>query len=167
MFVAKAPLGLWYYIEVQQHIKLPKTNWPKTHRLKNPSHNYSTIVFSFCFIKMGHPRSLFRSFQPVLQSNIVDHKRIRTQIVRIEGKHAGNWTPPTSPLGAAIAQWIRLHPSILMPTGSTPKHAIHAFIIYSQICVIFVLNCEKNENKQKEAGFGPFLKKIALVFFIC
>ena len=41
--------------------------------------------------------------------------------------------------------------------GSSPKHAIYAFIIYSQICAIFVM--WKEQNKQKEAGFGPFFKK--------
>ena len=39
--------------------------------------------------------------------------------------------------------------------GSSPKHTNYASIIYSQICAIFV-SCEKNENKQKETGFGPF-----------
>ena len=40
-------------------------------------------------------------------------------------------------LGAAIAQWIRpaFHPAA---QGSTPKHAVYTFIIYSQICAIFV-----------------------------
>ena len=40
-------------------------------------------------------------------------------------------------------------------TGLSPKHSIDTFIIYS---LSFVLNlpCDKNENKQKEAGFGPF-----------
>ena len=36
-------------------------------------------------------------------------------------------------------------PSIL---GSSPKHAIHTFIIYSQICAIFFFDCEKNEMKR-------------------
>ena len=41
--------------------------------------------------------------------------------------------------------------------GSTPKHAIYTFIIYSQICAIFVCAMwEKNENKQKEAEFGLY-----------
>ena len=39
--------------------------------------------------------------------------------------------------------------------GSSPKHAIYAF---SFIVFVLYLSCEKNENKQKEAGFGPFLK---------
>ena len=44
--------------------------------------------------------------------------------------------------------------------GLTPKHAIYAFIIYSQIYAIFVQAMrEKNENKQKEVEFGPFFKK--------
>ena len=41
--------------------------------------------------------------------------------------------------------------------GSSPKHTFYAFIIYSQICAIFVM--WKEQNKQKEAGFGPFFKK--------
>ena len=44
--------------------------------------------------------------------------------------------------------------------GSSPKHIINAFIIYSKF--VLYLSCEKNENKQKEPGFGPFfLKKTA------
>ena len=38
------------------------------------------------------------------------------------------------------------------------QHTIYAFITYSQICSIFVFALWKNENKQKEAGFGPFKK---------
>ena len=55
-------------------------------------------------------------------------------------------------MGAAIAQWIHLR---LFPAaqGSSPKHAIYAF---SFIVIVLYLSCEKNENKQKEAGFGPF-----------
>ena len=40
--------------------------------------------------------------------------------------------------GAAIAQWIRLRLPSCRP-GSSPKHTIYAFIIYSQICAIFVM----------------------------
>ena len=52
-------------------------------------------------------------------------------------------------------------PTILPPHGSSPKHAIYAF---SFIVFVLHLSCEKNENKQKEAGYGPFLKKIMNVF---
>ena len=45
-------------------------------------------------------------------------------------------------------------PSIL---GSSPKHAIHTFIIYSQICAIFFFDCEKNEMKRL-AGLWPIYK---------
>ena len=41
--------------------------------------------------------------------------------------------------------------------GSSPKYAIYAFIISCKFLLYF--SCEKNENKHKEAGFGPFLKK--------
>ena len=43
-------------------------------------------------------------------------------------------------------------PTIL---GSSSKHAIYAF---SFIVFVLYLSCEKDENKQKEAGFGPFKK---------
>ena len=52
-----------------------------------------------------------------------------------------NWV-----INAAIAQWI-CHSAA---PGSSPKHTIYAFIIF-----VLNLSCEKNENKQKEAGFGP------------
>ena len=43
------------------------------------------------------------------------------------------------------------HPAAL---GLSPKHTIYAlsFAVY--------LPCEKNKNKQKEAGFGPFKKNL-------
>ena len=50
------------------------------------------------------------------------------------------------------------HPAAL---GSSPKHTIYAFIIYGQICAMFVSS--KEQNKQNEAGFGPFLKNGSLV----
>ena len=40
--------------------------------------------------------------------------------------------------------------------GSSPKHTIYAF---SFIVFVLYLSCEKNENKQKEAGFGLFFLK--------
>ena len=50
--------------------------------------------------------------------------------------------------GAAIAQWIRL-----------PGFESQAFISFIVKFVLYLsLNCEKNENKQKEAGFVPFFK---------
>ena len=41
--------------------------------------------------------------------------------------------------------------------GSNPKHTIDAFII------VLYLSCEKDENKQKEAVFGPFFKKCMII----
>ena len=44
--------------------------------------------------------------------------------------------------------------------GLTPKHSIYAFIIYSEICAIFVLVLWKRTKiNQKEAEFGPFFLK--------
>ena len=40
--------------------------------------------------------------------------------------------------------------------GSSPKHTIYAFTICSQSYAIFSTHCDKNENKQKEAGFCSF-----------
>ena len=63
----------------------------------------------------------------------------------------------------AIAQWIPLRfPSCHW--GSSPKHTIYAFINF----VLYLsLHSEKNENKQKEARFGPFkLGSIATLYNI-
>ena len=55
--------------------------------------------------------------------------------------------------GAAIAQWFNLRlPSCRM--GLSPKQTMHAFIIYSQICVV-----KRTKITKKGAGFGPFLVK--------
>ena len=35
-------------------------------------------------------------------------------------------------------------------------------MLLSFIVFVLYLSCEKNENKQKEAGFGPFFKKMLL-----
>ena len=53
-------------------------------------------------------------------------------------------------------------PSILLPwvrVPSTPSTLFSTYIAQI-VCLSFELECEKNENKQKEAGNGPFLKKI-------
>ena len=58
-------------------------------------------------------------------------------------------------MGAAIAQWIRLRlPSSHPGFESQAYHLCFFQIIY----LSFELGCEKNENKQKEAGIGPFKK---------
>ena len=58
-------------------------------------------------------------------------------------------------MGAAIAQWIRLSlPSSHPGFESQAYHLCFFQIIY----LSFELGCEKNENKQKEAGIGPFKK---------
>ena len=55
------------------------------------------------------------------------------------------------PLGAAISGFVcAYHPAA---PGLSPKHAIYAF---SFIVFVLYLSCEKNKNKQKEAGFDPF-----------
>ena len=55
--------------------------------------------------------------------------------------------------GAAMRSGIicAFHPAAL---GSSPKHT--AIIILVQFVLYLSLHCEKNENKQKDAGFGPF-----------
>ena len=52
-------------------------------------------------------------------------------------------------------------PSILLPwvrVPSTPSTLFSTYIAQI-VCLSFELECEKNENKQKEAGNGPFKKK--------
>ena len=56
--------------------------------------------------------------------------------------------------GAAIAQWICLR----LPS-SHPEFESQALVF------VLCLPCEENENKQKEAGFGPFFKKRSSNFF--
>ena len=46
-------------------------------------------------------------------------------------------------------------PTILRYPGSNPKHTMYAF----SICIIEIVR-EKDKNKQKEAGIGPFLMLI-------
>ena len=61
--------------------------------------------------------------------------------------------------GAAIAQWIRLRLPSCHPGFESQAHHLGFYFIYSQICLYLSLYCEKNDNKQKVAGFGPFFKK--------
>ena len=53
--------------------------------------------------------------------------------------------------------------------GSSPMHTIYPFsLLSSKLCHIFRCNCEKNENKQKEAGLGQFLRiKCFLLNLMC
>ena len=57
--------------------------------------------------------------------------------------------------GAAIAQWIRLRLPSCRPGFESQAHHLCFFNLY----LSFELECEKNENQQKEAMIGPFLKK--------
>ena len=57
-----------------------------------------------------------------------------------EGNDCASW-------GAAKAQWIRLRLPSGCP-GLSPKHAIYAFIIYRQICAIFVKRKERKNTKR-------------------
>ena len=62
-------------------------------------------------------------------------------------------------LGDAIARWIRFilayYPVV---PGLNPKHTVYAFI-YSNFVLYLSLYWEKDENKQKKAGFGPYFFK--------
>ena len=47
-------------------------------------------------------------------------------------------------------------PTILLPRVQVPSTpSTNCYIVF-----MLYLSCEKNENKQKEAGFGPFLKYV-------
>ena len=51
---------------------------------------------------------------------------------------------------------------------SIPKHIYVFFELYSlKLSLYLIFECEENENKQKEAGIGPFLKILFLVCLIC
>ena len=55
--------------------------------------------------------------------------------------------------GTAIAQWIRLHLPSCCPGFESQAHHLR---FYNKF--VLHLSREKNENKQKEARFGPFFK---------
>ena len=48
-------------------------------------------------------------------------------------------------------------PIILLPQVRVPSTP--SMLLLSIVKVVLYLSCEKNENKQKEAGFGPFKKQ--------
>ena len=48
-------------------------------------------------------------------------------------------------------------PTILPPWVQVPSTPSMLLLF---IVIVLYLSCEKNENKQKEAGFGPFLEKM-------
>ena len=53
-------------------------------------------------------------------------------------------------------------PAILLPrvcVPSTPTTLLSIYIVQI-VYLSFELECEKNENKQKEAGIGPFFKQV-------
>ena len=64
-------------------------------------------------------------------------------------------------MGAAIAQWIRPRLPSCHPGFKSQAH-MYAFLIYIVhiVYLSFQLECEKNKNKQKEAGIGPFKIKM-------
>ena len=57
--------------------------------------------------------------------------------------------------------------SILQSQGLSPKHTIYAFSIYivQIVNLLSELECEVNENKQKEAGIGPIFFEKNLQYF--
>ena len=67
--------------------------------------------------------------------------------------------------GAAIAQWIRLRLPSCRPGFESQAHHLCFFSIYivQIVYLSFELECEKNENKRKEAGIGPFFLKKTMV----
>ena len=57
---------------------------------------------------------------------------------------------------AAIAQWFRLR---LPSCGPGFESQAHHLRFFQFVLLKLLLELEKNENKQKEAGIGPYLKK--------
>ena len=65
--------------------------------------------------------------------------------------------------GAARAQWIRLRLPFCRPGFESKANHLSFYFIYSQICAILSLYCEKNENKKKRLGLAHFLQKLSSV----
>ena len=61
-------------------------------------------------------------------------------------------------LGVVIAHLICLPSSHPAAPGSLPKYNIPLLQFFSNRTLNLSLHCEKDENKQKEAGFVPSLK---------
>ena len=60
-------------------------------------------------------------------------------------------------------QWLRLRlqsndPLVRIPSTTATFFSIHKVVV-DTICTQLLLECEKNENKQKEAGSDPFKNK--------
>ena len=77
-------------------------------------------------------------------------------IVYFLSSFANKCSPNNNRGGAAIAQWIHLRLPSCHSRFETQANHLSSYLIYSQIYLS--LYCEKYENKQKEAGFGPFKK---------
>ena len=63
---------------------------------------------------------------------------------------------------ATIAQWICMCLPSFQPRFESQAHHLCFPSIYRQICSTYTnlsLHCEKAENKQREAEFGPYLKE--------
>ena len=61
--------------------------------------------------------------------------------------------------GAAIAQWICLRLPSCHPRFESQAHHLS----FHQFVELF--NLEKDKNKQKEAGIGPYLQKVLMNYF--
>ena len=59
-------------------------------------------------------------------------------------------------MGATIAPWFRLRLPSCGPGFKSLAHHLHFFQF---LLLKLLLELEKNENKQEEAGIGPYLKK--------
>ena len=73
-------------------------------------------------------------------------------IVYFLSSFANKCSPNNNRGGAAIAQWIHLRLPLQVWVPSTPSMLL-SFMVF-----VLYLSREKYENKQKEAGFGPFKK---------
>ena len=67
-------------------------------------------------------------------------------------------------MGAAIAPWFRLG---LPSCGPGFESQAHHLCFFQFVLLKLLLELEKNENKQKEAGIGPyFLKNMAFYHLV-
>ena len=68
-------------------------------------------------------------------------------------------TCKTGSLGAGIALWIRLHLPFCRPGLKSQAYHLCLLHLWSNFVLYLSLCWEGNRNKQKEAGFGSYLKK--------
>ena len=134
------------------------------------------FVTPFFAVKISIPRALVQwlweetRVPQVVSSNPISVYWMEIFKISISWRRYGpqsiaqNTVKTLTALGAAIAQWIRLRLPSCHPGFESQPHHLRFYQNKDKFVLYLHMHCEKNEDKQKEAGFGPF-KKLKLWLF--